>query len=171
MIPALLASFTAKYPDVVCELEVGSRTALWPMLARHEVDVVVAGRPPTDLRQINVRAISPNVLVVVGPPELAQSFVPAEATWLLRESGSGTRATTAMLLSELEISPPQMVLGSHGAVVAGAIAGLGVTLVHRQAVKKELESGVLIELPVPGTPLDRPWHVVTHLHCTGPLSY
>ncbi len=167
LIPALLASFTAKYPDVVCKLEVGSRTALWPMLARHEVDVVVAGRPPADLHQIKVQAVGPNTLVVVGPPEMVRGFTPGKATWLLRESGSGTRATMTTLLEELEISPPQMVLGSHGAVVAAAVAGLGVTLVHRQAVHKELDTGVLVELPVAGTPLDRPWHVVTQSSCTG----
>jgi LysR family transcriptional regulator, low CO2-responsive transcriptional regulator len=167
LIPALLASFTAKHPDVDCKLEVASRTALWPMLAHHEVDVVVAGRPPSDLRQVQVRAVSPNTLLVVGPRDAAGNFDPTEATWLLRESGSGTRATTATLLQELEISPPQMVLGSHGAVVAAAVAGLGVTLVSRQAVQQELDTGVLVELAVPGTPLDRPWHIVTQSPCTG----
>jgi DNA-binding transcriptional LysR family regulator len=52
LLPALLASFTAKYPDVDCKLEVAPRTAIWPMLSSHEADVVVAGRPPTDLDQI-----------------------------------------------------------------------------------------------------------------------
>jgi DNA-binding transcriptional LysR family regulator len=167
LIPALLASFRDKYPGVVCKLQVASRVAVWPMLSRHEVDVVVAGRPPAELRQVRVQAVSPNTLVVVGPPALARRFDPAQATWLLRESGSGTRATTAMLLEELEITPPQMVLGSHGAVVAAAAAGLGVTLVSRQAVRRELDSRVLAELPVPGTPLDRPWHIVTQAPCTG----
>lgn len=167
LIPALLASFGAKYPDVVCKLEVGSRTTLWPKLARHEVDVVVSGRPPVDLDGIKVQAVSPNSLVAVGPPGIARDFAPAEATWLLREPGSGTLATTAMLLESLGISPPQMVLGSHGAVVAAAVAGLGVTLVHRQAVQRELDAGVLVELPVAGTPLNRPWHIATQSMCTG----
>lgn len=167
LIPALLASFTAKHPGVDCKLEVASRKALWAMLARHEVDVVVAGRPPADLRQVQVRAVRPNTLLVVGPPDAAGNFDPMQATWLLRESGSGTRATTATLLQELEISPPQMVLGSHGAVVAAAVAGLGVTLVSRQAVQRELDTGVLVVLAVPGTPLDRPWHIVTQSPCTG----
>jgi DNA-binding transcriptional LysR family regulator len=167
LLPALLASFTAKYPGVDCKLEVASRKAIWPMLASHEADVVVAGRPPTDLDQVQVRAVSPNTLVVVGPPETARRFDPAQATWLLRESGSGTRATTTTLLEELEITPPQMVLGSHGAVVAAAVAGLGVTLVSRQAVRRELDAGALVELAVANTPMDRPWHVVTQSPCTG----
>ena len=167
LLPALLASFTVKYPGVDCKLEVASRTAIWPMLTNHEVDLVVAGRPPGELDQVQVRAVSPNTLVVVAPPETAQRFDPAQATWLLRESGSGTRATTTALLEELQVSPPQMVLGSHGAVVAAAVAGLGVTLVSRQAVLRELETGALVEVDVPGTPLDRPWHIVTQSPCTG----
>ncbi|MBS1696425.1 MAG: LysR family transcriptional regulator [Actinobacteria bacterium] len=167
LIPALLASFRDRHPGVVCKLNVASRTAIWPMLERHEVDVVVAGRPPDELQKVRVQAISPNTLVVVGPAGAARDFDAATATWLLRESGSGTRATTAMLFEELEITPPQMVLGSQGAVVAAAAAGIGVTLVSRQAVRRELESGALVELPVAGTPLARPWHIVTQSPCTG----
>jgi len=167
LIPALLASFRAEHPGIVCKLEVASRTSIWPMLSRHETDLVVAGRPPPGLPQIQIQAVASNTLVVVGRPNGTHPFEPSEATWLLRESGSGTRATTALLLEQLEISPSQMTLGSHGAVVAAAVAGLGVTLVSRHAVRRELDSGVLVEFPVPGTPLDRPWHIVTHSPCVG----
>jgi DNA-binding transcriptional LysR family regulator len=167
LIPALLASFRGEHPDVVCKLEVAPRTSIWPMLSRHEADVVVAGRPPSGLPQVQVQAVAPNTLVVVAAPNATDRFEPAAVTWLLRESGSGTRATTLMLLEQLEISPPQMTLGSHGAVVAAAVAGLGVTLVSRHAVSRELEAGALVELPIPGTPLDRPWHIVTHSPCVG----
>lgn len=160
LLPALLASFRAEHPGVTLGLEVGPRGAVWPMLAHNEVDLVVAGRPPVDLHA-RVRAVSANTLVVVGPPSVAHGFDPALATWLLREPASGIRATTTALLVGLDIEPAQMTLGSHGAVVAAAAAGLGVTLVSRQAVRSHLDEGALVELPVPGTPLHRPWHVVT----------
>lgn len=120
----------------------------------------MAGRPPVGL-DARVRAVSANTLVVVGPPEVANGFDPATSTWLMREPDSGVRATTASLLVGLELSPPQMTLGSHGAVVAAAVAGLGVTLVSRQAVQGHLDEARLVELPVPGTPLQRPWHIVS----------
>jgi DNA-binding transcriptional LysR family regulator len=161
LIPAMLASFRAKHPGVVLRLEVGPRGRVWPMLARHEVDLVVAGRPPDDLLAARVRAVSPNTLVVVGPPEEQAGFDPARVTWLMREPGSGMRATCVSLLDGLDIAPPLMTVGSHAAVVAAAVSGLGVTLVSRQAVRRELGSGALVELPVPGVPLDRPWHVVS----------
>ncbi|GFG50615.1 LysR family transcriptional regulator [Mycolicibacterium agri] len=167
LIPTMLASFQEAHPGVECKVHVGPRTAVWPMLTRHEVDVVVAGRPPADVDYVRVQARSPNTLVVIGQPSLAEHFDAAKATWLVRESGSGTRATMAMVLEELEIAPRQMVLGSHGAVVAAAVAGLGVTLVSRQAVRRQLDAGDLVELPLVGTPLDRPWHIVTQSQCTG----
>lgn len=162
LIPAALASFREQHPRVVLHVDVAARGALWPMLSRHEVDLVFAGRPPEELRtKVRVRATSPNTLIVVGRPGLADGFAPATATWLLREQGSGTRSTLMTLLEELDVAPPQLVLGSHGAVVSAAVAGLGVTLVSRQAVQRELDAGALVELPVPGTPINRPWHVVS----------
>ncbi|GAC1639128.1 MAG: hypothetical protein NVS4B6_09460 [Mycobacterium sp.] len=53
-------------PDIDCKLEVASRNAIWPMLTPHEVDVVVAGRPPADLSAIHVLAVAANTLVVVA---------------------------------------------------------------------------------------------------------
>jgi DNA-binding transcriptional LysR family regulator len=169
LIPAALASFREEHPGVVLHVEVASRNALWPMLSRHEVDLVFAGRPPEELRKkVRVRAVSPNTLIVVGRPAIADGFTPATATWLLRESGSGTRTTLMTLLDDLDVTPPQLVLGSHGAVVAAAVTGLGVTLVSRQAVQRELDAGALVELAVPGTPINRPWHVVSQP--TPPMS-
>lgn len=162
LIPAALASFRAEHPRVVLHLEVDSRNTLWPMLSRHEVDLVVAGRPPENMQgRVRTRAVSPNTLVVVGAPDLAAQFNPATETWLLREPGSGTRAAMSALLDKLDITPPLLVLGSHGAVVAAAVAGLGVTLVSREAVRGQLECAALVEIPVAGTPLDRPWYLVS----------
>jgi LysR family transcriptional regulator, low CO2-responsive transcriptional regulator len=135
------------------------------MLTHHEVDLVVAGRPPDGFRA-RVRAVSPNTLVAVGTPALADRFSPESVTWLLREPGSGTRATCLALLDALELAPVQLTFGSHGAVVASAVAGLGVTLVSREAVAQHLDCGQLVELDVAGTPMRRPWHAVTHPEAT-----
>lgn len=163
LLPDLLASFRRRYQDVGVEVDVAPSDRVWPMLAHHEVDVVVAGRPPAG-SPARVRAVRDNTLSVVGAP--GTGFDPATATWLLRESGSGIRATLAALLDDLQVDPPRLVLGSHGATVAAARVGLGVTLVSREAVGRLLAEGTLVELPVPGTPLSRPWHVVTHPDAT-----
>lgn len=165
VLPGLLATFRDEHPQIDLRLEVGARDAVWPLLVHHEVDLVVAGRPPTDLPVV-VRATSANTLVVVGAPRFADRFEPDRVTWLMREPGSGTRATCQAVLSALETTPPQLTLGSHGATVAAAVAGLGVTLVSAQAVAARITDQQLVVLAVPGTPLERPWHVVTGTSAT-----
>lgn len=151
-----LASFRRRFPDIELSLSVHPRDALFLELQHHETDLVIAGRPPRDTGLV-VRARRPSSLVVVGLPELE----PLHATWLLRGRGSGTREATLGLLDQLRIEPQMLTLGSHGAVLAAAREGLGVTLIHSDAISQDLDNGVLRVLPVEGTPLDRPWHAVT----------
>lgn len=163
VLPGMLASFRERHPGVSVRLDVGSSEHVWALLEAHECDLVIAGRPPP-VTGLVVRAVRPNTLVVVGSPKAARGFAVRRATWLLREPGSGTRATCEALLAALDADPPTLTLGSNGAVVAGAAAGLGVTLVSRDAVRGELASGALVTLVVPHTPMRRPWHAVTHRH-------
>ena len=46
LLPDLLATFRHLHPAVGVEVDVSPSDRVWPMLAHHEVDVVVAGRPP-----------------------------------------------------------------------------------------------------------------------------
>jgi LysR family transcriptional regulator, low CO2-responsive transcriptional regulator len=90
----------------------------------------------------------------------------ARQAWLLREPGSGTRAAAESLLADLDIAPLTLTVGSNGAIRTSAGMGLGVTLLSRDAIGSEAVDGHLAELPVPGTPLRRDWHLVAR---TGPL--
>lgn len=158
VIPPLLASFRRRFPEVDLSLSVLPRDDLFAELGTHRTDLVVAGRPPRG-SGLRTRARRRNRLVVVAAPGLVPD--PMTATWLLRGPGSGTRDTTLGLLTSLDASPPVLTLGTHGAVVAAAREGLGVTLVHEDAVLDDLERGVLQRVQVPRTPVDRPWHVAT----------
>ena len=162
LLPAMLASFLAHHPAVDLRLQVGSSERLWGLFAAHEADLVIGGRPPGHVSDAVVRAVRPNLLVVVAAPQITAGFDIGRTRWLQREAGSGTRATGEALLGGLDADPPRLTLGSGGAVVACAAAGLGATLVSRDAVSRQVKAGELAEIPVPGTPLRRPWHAVTH---------
>lgn len=161
LLPDLLASFRVGFPGVDLALEVCPSARLWQLLRAHEVDLVVAGRPPAGV-SARVLARRDNQLVVVCAPEVAGEDRAWRVPWLMRESGSGTRATAEAYLAGREADPPRLVLGSNGAVVAGAKAGLGRTLVSRDAVAADLASGALVTVALPGLPMRRPWHAVGH---------
>jgi DNA-binding transcriptional LysR family regulator len=161
VLPALLAEFLAAHPGVDLRLEVGTSEQVGERLGTHRADLAIAGRPPQQLPGAAVHAVRPNTLLVVASPATADSFELGRTRWLLREAGSGTRTTCEALLAGWEVDPPRLTLGSNGAVVAGAAAGLGVTLVSRDAVARQLADGALVAVRAPGTPLRRPWHAVT----------
>lgn len=175
VVPAYLATFRDRFPAAQVSLDVGSRDEVFRRLVDHEVDLAIAGRPPVSSSLVS-KAVAANELVLVAAPGLlptgraggAALAQLARLPWLLREPGSGTRETMLGYLAEREWAPPQLTLGANGAVIAGAAAGLGVTLVSRSAVSREVSAGQLTVLRSPGTPLRRPWHVVTRAELPAP---
>jgi LysR family transcriptional regulator, low CO2-responsive transcriptional regulator len=175
VVPGLLSGFRQQHPHVGVLLEAGNRDRVSGLLDRRLVDLALGGRPEPG-RAVAVHAVRPHQLVVVAAPDLAASaagavgpdLLPwlARQTWLLREPGSGTRASTEVLLAGLDLAPLTLTVGSNGAITESARVGLGVTLVSRDAAGRELARGRLAEIAVPGTPLRRDWYLVAQ---PGPL--
>jgi DNA-binding transcriptional LysR family regulator len=157
VIARLLHGFREQTPDVDIELYVANRDRVWNRLRNWEADLVVGGRPPSDpvFRTLAVRA---NELLLVASPQHDGDY--ARATWLLREPGSGTRAATQALFTSIGIEPPTLTIGSNSAIRECVRAGLGISLLSRDTVERELASGALKVLDAPGTPLVRNWHLV-----------
>ncbi len=164
LLPPLLAVFRHQHPYAGVAVQVGNRTMVWESLRDHIADLAIAGRPPVTA-PLRVLATAPNQLIVVGPPTVGGEVTVAELadqTWLLREAGSGTRDATDHLLADLDISPRTMILGSNGAVEQAVAAGLGIALISQDAVADRIAAGTVAVWACPGTPLDRPWHLVAH---------
>ncbi|MDQ6798297.1 MAG: LysR family transcriptional regulator [Actinomycetota bacterium] len=164
----VVALFREHHPDAGVTIQVGNRTTVWEALRHHEADLVVAGRPPVAV-PADTLARGENRLVIIGPAPATTRTSGADAvhdlarqTWLLREPGSGTRAAADALLAELGIDPPTMMLGSNAAIERGVEMGLGVGLISRDAAAERISQGSLTVWPCPGTPIDRPWHLVCH---------
>lgn len=167
VLPRLMASFADEHPQVELSLWVLPRDELFALAVDHTLDLVLAGRPPRGSGLVT-RARRANRLVLVGRPGLRLD--PLAVTWLLTGHGSGTRNTALSLLTHLQAAPPLLTLGTSGAAVAAAREGLGVTLVHEEAVRGPLEAGELASYAVPGTPVDRPWHLCTAAEPTAATS-
>jgi LysR family transcriptional regulator, low CO2-responsive transcriptional regulator len=178
IVPAILGGFRRAHPQTGVRLEAGNRDRVRALLDRHQVDLVLAGRPEPGW-DVVVHGVRPHELVVVAAPELAATAPDATApgaagllpwlarqTWLLREPGSGTRASTDALLTDTDIAPRTLMVGSNVAIRESAQVGLGITLLSRDAVAAELAAGKLAEIGVPGTPLHRDWYLAGH---PGPL--
>jgi LysR family transcriptional regulator, low CO2-responsive transcriptional regulator len=167
VIPGLLGKFHNSYPEVEITLDVVNRAALVDALVSNRIDLAVVGTVPDDISVV-IEPFKPNELVLIAAPKhrlAGRENVPfaelAREHFLLRESGSGTRAALESLFQEeglpLQVS---MQVGNNSAIKQGVSAGLGIALISRVALDMELETNRLVILDVEGFPITRQWRIV-----------
>jgi DNA-binding transcriptional LysR family regulator len=157
VIAELLRGFRMREPEIDVELFVADRTTVWERLEHWEADLAVGGRPPAE-PIFQTLAMRSNALIPVAAAGFDGSY--SQATWLLREPGSGTRIATETFLAALGIDPPTLTIGSDGAIRACVRAGLGLSLLSRATVQRDLEDRAIVELAMPLGPIVRNWHLV-----------
>ena len=167
VVPQLLAGFHAQHPGLQLTLKVGNRLRIEEDLLAHRVDLAIIGIISRHDR-FTVEFLMPNDLIMVAAPfhPLASHAYTTlrqlqQETFLLRERGSGTRQDMAHLFKHAGVTmQPGLELSDTGAINEAAAAGLGLAVVFRQSVERELADGSLVELQVEGFPLQRKWYVV-----------
>lgn len=170
-VASLLATFSKKYPSVQISLDVTNRQTLLKQLMENTVDLVIMGQPP-DTRDFEAGVFMDNPLVVVAPvthPLTKQKNTPLNAlagqTFLVRESGSGTRVAMERFFESHGISfVAGMELGSNEAIKQSVQAGLGLGLLSKDTVEMEIALRRLAVLDIEYFPILRHWYVV---HRTG----
>jgi DNA-binding transcriptional LysR family regulator len=166
-IPTLLGTFSRRYPDVTVTLDVTNRETLLRQLNENTVDLVIMGQPPAEA-DVEAEAFMDNPLVVVAPPEhplAGKKKIPLtrlqEETFLVRESGSGTRIAMERFFNERGIHlKTGMEVGSNEAIKQSVQAGLGLGLLSRATIEQELALKRLVVLDIADLPIMRHWYVV-----------
>lgn len=168
-VPMLLVLFRKKFPEVEVVLHVHNREAIVKLLARNEIDLVIMGRTPDSI-DCAAFAIATNPMGVISAPSHPLSrrrHAPLSILngqeFVLRESGSGTRAAMQRLFAEHDIEPHiVMEMPSNETIKQAVMAGMGLSFLSLRTIRHELAAGHLVLLDIEGLPLVRHWYV-THL--------
>ena len=164
--PHLLGQFVHEYPNVEPSMVVTNRANLIERLNANQDDLVIMGQIP-DGMDMEAFPFMDNPLIVVANPDhvlAKEKQIPleriAQERILVREEGSGTRMAVARVfkLHDLTIEP-FMELGSTEAIKQGSMAGLGLSILSKNNLRTELETGQLVKLDVQEFPLVRRWYV------------
>jgi DNA-binding transcriptional LysR family regulator len=166
MLPALLGEFRKKYPEVKIHLRVSNTDGIVSMIENNEIDLGVV-EAHVGNKNLVVEECKQDYLVTIVPPNHPLSKHESVTTeelmdypFICREEGSGTREVIAEYLNEeaghLNVA---MELGSPESVKGAVEAGMGISVVSKATIAKEIKLGTLCAVEL-AEPLHRPFSFV-----------
>lgn len=178
ILPRPLAEFAAAYPEVELQVMIGNTEEVTRGVRLSQLDLgLVEGEVP-DQSDLQVTPYMKDEMIVVAAPEHPLSSLRRaewsdlqDRVWVLRESGSGTRAFSDRFLQEHDLSMRHSyVFNSSQGVKEAVAAGLGIALLSRWVVRKELAAGELLEIETNGAPLQRNFSLIRNKQASPTLA-
>ena len=170
MLPALLGEFKNRYPEINLRLKVSNSEGIVSMVEHNVIDLGVVESPVSN-KNLIVEVCHDDQMVVIAPPdhELVKRGGKVKAAEIVkypfvsREEGSGTRDVILQYLMDEKVNPGDLTfsleLGSPEAIKGAVEAGMGITIISRSIIDKELKLNTLCELQL-DPPLSRPFSFV-----------
>lgn len=156
MLPGLLGDFKKRYPDVGIRLKEANTDAIVSMVENNMVDLGLVEAPVANKNlAVEHCRMDPLVLICAPDHELARRTVfPLselhQHPYICREEGSGTREVLleALKAEGIDYRHLQVImeLGSPESIKGAVEAGMGIAILSRSTVHKELRLGTLVAL-------------------------
>ncbi len=165
LLPVLLGDFKQRYPDVHIRLTVSNTDGIVSLVETNAIDLGLV-EAPVNNKNLAVELCRMDQLVAIAQPKhplTKRSEVTTSklATYplIFREEGSGTREVIIEYFNQAGMSMDDlnivMELGSVEAIKSAVVSGMGVSILSRSAIQKELQLGLLKEVKL-SSPLTRP---------------
>jgi len=166
ILPHVIANMLEEHPLVTPSITIGNTRDIAELVLKHQIDVgIVEG----DFHHIKlmIEPFAEDAMYIVASPShpLKEKITPADLekdTWIVRETGSGTRKAADNLFKDLHIQPKNMMeFGSIQLIKESVEAGLGISLLSQWAIRKELSMGSLKIVEMEDLPFKRKFSIVT----------
>ncbi|MGH7826526.1 MAG: selenium metabolism-associated LysR family transcriptional regulator [Candidatus Binatia bacterium] len=179
ILPQKLGEFIKGYAEVKPILRIGDSAGILEEVIDGKVELGFVGFKGKDGR-LSYRKIWQDEMVVALSTKHPWSQVRAielgdlrSQRFISRERGSGTLDSFRKLLVRKGHRPENilnvaMELGSTEAIKEALIAGLGISILSRTSIRREIQAGLLAAIPIKGLKLERDFYEV--LHKRRPLS-
>jgi DNA-binding transcriptional LysR family regulator len=169
MLPILLGDFKIKYPEVRIRLRVSNTDEIVSMVESNTIDLGVVEAPVANKSLVVTLCRMDQLVAIVPPNHPLSQFQEVSVKELVsypyisREEGSGTREVINEYFNRANLSFYDlnivMELGSPEAIKGAVASGMGVSILSRAAIQKDLQLGLLKEVRLNPT-LERPFSFV-----------
>lgn len=175
ILPDPLGHFHRLHPAVELSLNIANTQQIVRQLTEARLDLAFV-EGPVAAPELTVTPFRRDELVLIaapGHPLCTQAPVGmselAAVPFLMRESGSGTREVVAQAFLRWGIVPNVMMELGHTEAIKNAVAaGLGISILSRMTVARDVAEGRLVALPIAAGPIQRDLFVVQR--ATGHLT-
>ena len=174
ILPPILAEFKEKYPGIQMNLLIADTKEIIQKVVDNKVEIGIVGTKSKSDKLI-FSNFTTEKLVLIAPHDC--NWLKGESAtieelkkfpFVLRESGSGTRASMRQKLDEAGIKETDlkivMKLGSTAAVKKAVESGAGVSIISEKAIENEIKLGLIKKIHVKGLELDREFFIVCRRH-------
>lgn len=157
-LPAIIQRYQSRFPGISVALEIGNTETVAADVEQGIADLgFIEG--DIDNPALSVTPVADDEMVLVAAPSHPLAKRPArllaqiaEARWVVREAGSGTRAILEAAVSKLGIEPRSLdialELPSNEAIRGAVEAGSGITILSKLVVAASLKAKTLVALDV-----------------------
>lgn len=167
VLPHILTIMQQKYPEIEPTVTIANTMAIADLVTRHQLDIGIVEGGFKDTELIGEKVAEDHMVIVASSKhKLAQkgrvcSNELKEEMWIIREQGSGTREATEKMLAQLHFKPRKTLVFSSTQPIKEAVeAGLGISMLSKWAIQKELHSGMINILSVQGMPFKRNFSII-----------
>lgn len=172
VLPKVIGAFSKYYPDVSISLKIGDTRSVSEDVIAGTVEMGVVGAlsPNKQLTQDKLMDDHLTLIVPASHPLAEKEAVSiksiADAPFIIREQGSGTRKFFEKVLADAGIGLDSLnisgQLGSTEAVREAIKAGLGVSIFSTRAVLGDLRCGSLKSIEISDLDFRRSFYLVRH---------
>lgn len=169
VLPRIIANLQKTYPAIQPTVTIGNTSKIADLVASNQLDIGIVEGHFNDKQLIEETFAEDSMVIVASPEhELVRREGKVEVrdieneTWIVREHGSGTREATEKVFRLFEMTPANLMHFSSTQPIKESVeVGLGISLLSRWAIQKELKYGDLKIINMKGLPLSRQFTIIT----------
>jgi len=167
VLPNLLGDFIRRYPSIQISLDISLSQEIEGKVLSNSLDLGFVGHPVRNERLTKQLFLTDDLVVIISPNhswakrKTIQPHQLIDQSFLVSREGSGTRSTIEERLRSKGITLNRvMEFGNTECVKKAVEAGLGISIISKHVINREVSSNSLRSIPLTGITTKRDFYII-----------
>ena len=167
VLPNILSSYTKNYPLVDTKITIENNDSIVKKVRANDLDIGLISDEviSSDLKSEKLTSDEMVIIIPINHHLSTYEVLNEEQlnnqTWILREKGSGTRSFFDQLITELDLTLKRtFIFNSSQALKESVSSGLGISIVSKSIVKKDVAAGYIKMKRLKNRTMNRGFYII-----------